>query len=186
MQSLINTIATILEASGWLAKACALVLVALVTANVFARYFLSAGNVGLQELEWHLISPIALLGMSYALQHGEHVRVDVFYEKMSEQTRILVDMLTAVLTFAVGAYLAWVSIPYVESSFAMGQGSPDPGGLPHRFLLKAFIPIGFGLLALQAISALLQALARFRHCLEGRASRSTNLANTARLAEENR
>ncbi len=32
----------------------------------------------------------------------------------------------------------------------IGEGSPDPGGLPYRFLLRAFIPLGFALLALQA------------------------------------
>lgn len=158
MKAIPRLIGQTLELSGTLAKACALILVALVTANVFARYFFSAGNVGLQELEWHLISPIALLGMSYALHHGEHVRVDVFYERMSHGVKTAVDITTALLTMVVGIYLAWLAIPYVEASYSMGQGSPDPGGLPHRFLLKAFIPIGFGLLALQALGALLKSV----------------------------
>ncbi len=162
MSGITRVIGNILDASGWLAKGCALALVVLVTANVLARYLFSAGNVGLQELEWHLISPIALLGMSYALHHGEHVRVDVFYERMSPSLQAVVDIATALLTLAISVYLAWVAVPYVYSAFAMGQGSPDPGGLPHRFLLKAFIPIGFGLLALQAINALLAAAARLR------------------------
>lgn len=166
MTALSQSIGRTLELSGTLAKACAFVLVALVTANVFARYFFSAGNVGLQELEWHLISPIALLGMSYALHHGEHVRVDVFYERMNHGVKTAVDIATALLTMAVGIYLAWLAIPYVEASYSMGQGSPDPGGLPHRFLLKAFIPIGFGLLALQALGALLKSLEQIRHAGE--------------------
>ncbi len=166
MTALPRAIGRTLEASGMLAKACAFVLVALVTANVFARYFFSAGNVGLQELEWHLISPIALLGMSYALHHGEHVRVDIFYERMSHGVKTAVDIATALLTMAVGLYFAWLAIPYVEASYSMGQGSPDPGGLPHRFLLKAFIPIGFGLLALQALGALLKSLEQIRYAGE--------------------
>ena len=149
-------------AAGHLARLCALAMVVLVTGNVLARYFFSAGNVGLQELEWHLISPIALLGMSYALHQGEHVRVDVFYERMPAVVRTGVDIATALLTMAVGGYLAWLAVPYVESSYALGQGSPDPGGLPHRFLLKAFIPIGFGLLALQALGFLLRSLGQRR------------------------
>ncbi len=162
MTAITRLIGRLLEASGSLAKACALILVALVTANVFARYFFSAGNVGLQELEWHLISPIALLGMSYALHHGEHVRVDVFYERMSQRTKALVDIATAFLTMGVGLYLAWLALSYVTASYSMGQGSPDPGGLPHRFLLKAFIPIGFTLLALQALGALIKTMQKIR------------------------
>lgn len=150
----------VLDGAGWLAKASAFALVLLVTGNVLARYFFSEGLVGLQELEWHLISPIALLGMSYALHQGEHVRVDVFYEHMRPRVQALVDAVTAVLTIGMALYLAWLSLPYVAASYQMGQGSPDPGGLPHRFLLKAFIPLGFGLLALQGMAALVLALER--------------------------
>lgn len=159
---MIRVIGRILQFSGAIAKASVFLLVALVSINVLARYFFSAGNVGLQELEWHLISPIALLGMAYALHHGEHVRVDVFYERMTARTQTWVDVATALLTMAVGLYLAWLAIPYVQASYAMGQGSPDPGGLPHRFLLKALIPIGFALLALQSIASLAEAIQRLR------------------------
>jgi len=47
----VRALGRVLECAGWLAKASALALVVLVTANVFARYFFSAGTVGLQELE---------------------------------------------------------------------------------------------------------------------------------------
>ena len=49
-------------------------------ANVLLRYVFSIGSVWAQELEWHLMVPICLFGMSYALRHGEHVRVDVLFQ----------------------------------------------------------------------------------------------------------
>ena len=162
MPTVTRSIERILEFSGWLAKASALVLVGLVVANVLMRYFFSTGSVGLQELEWHLISPIALLGMSYSLHHGDHVRVDVFYERMRPSVQSSIDCLTAVLTVAVSLWLVWLAIPYVYSAYEMGQGSPDPGGLPHRFILKAFIPLGFSLLALQSVLALMHSITRLR------------------------
>jgi TRAP-type mannitol/chloroaromatic compound transport system permease small subunit len=48
--------------------------------------------------------------------------------------------------------------PFVANAFAMGEGSPDPGGLPYRFLLKAAIPVGFGLLLLQGVAHMLRSL----------------------------
>lgn len=177
----LRAIGQVLAGAGWLAKASAFALVLLVTANVFARYFFSAGTVGLQELEWHLVSPIALLGMSYALHQGEHVRVDVFYERMGPRLQAGVDVVTAALTVAVAGYLAWLAVPYVAASYQMGQGSPDPGGLPHRFLLKAFIPLGFGLLALQGLAALLLALERLRPWRSGSARR---IGQNGRVPEE--
>ena len=38
------------------------------------------------------------------------------------------------------------------------EGSPDPGGIPFRFILKSCITIGFGLLLLQGISLALHSL----------------------------
>ena len=51
--------------------------------NVLLRYAFSIGSVWSQELEWHLLAPLVLFGMTYALQQGEHVRVDVFYARYS-------------------------------------------------------------------------------------------------------
>jgi TRAP-type mannitol/chloroaromatic compound transport system permease small subunit len=49
-----------------------------------------------------------------------------------------------------------LSIPYVEQAYRIGEGSPDPGGLPHRFIIKACLPLGFLLLALQAMQMTLE------------------------------
>ena len=49
-------------------------------ANVLLRYGFSIGSIWMQELEWHIMVPICLLGMSYALLKGEHVRVDVVFQ----------------------------------------------------------------------------------------------------------
>jgi TRAP-type mannitol/chloroaromatic compound transport system permease small subunit len=32
------------------------------------------------------------------------------------------------------------------------EGSPDPGGIPFRFLIKGCIPVGFTLILLQGVS----------------------------------
>jgi TRAP-type mannitol/chloroaromatic compound transport system permease small subunit len=41
---------------------------------------------------------------------------------------------------------------FTMTSFAMLEGSPDPGGIPFRFIIKGCIPAGFTLLLLQGIS----------------------------------
>ena len=38
------------------------------------------------------------------------------------------------------------------NSWSIQEGSPDPGGIPFRFLVKGAIPVGFSLLLLQGIS----------------------------------
>ena len=130
--------------------ACVLVMflmIADVFFNVTARYFFKYGNVGLQELEWHFFSVIILLGMSYALKDDAHVRVDIFYEKMSVKKRALINMAGVILFILPLALLvAWLSWDYVVEAYESGEGSADPGGLPHRWVIKAFIPFSFWLL----------------------------------------
>ncbi|WP_430475696.1 TRAP transporter small permease subunit [Thalassospira lucentensis] len=152
----------IVDIAGWGAALSGLALVLVVGGNVLLRYLFNSGSVAMQELEWHLVSPIALMGMAYGMRHGGHVRVDFLYERLGVRARAIIDLFSAVLMVILGATLIWFSIPYVSQSIMMGEGSPDPGGLPYRFLLKAFIPIGFGLMLLQAIA---QGLMNYRQII---------------------
>jgi len=85
------------RATSWLALA----IVVLMAVNVLLRYLFSEGSVWGQELEWHLLAPLILFGMSYALLHGEHVRVDVLYAGFSERRKLQVDLLSAFLCIAI-------------------------------------------------------------------------------------
>ena len=137
--------------------------VALVGMNVILRYVLRIGPMELQELEWHMISPIALIGMCYALRHNDHVKVDIFYDKFDERLRDFVDLLAALATIVISVLIIDFSIGFVDQAYFVDEGSPDPGGLPHRWLLRSFIPIGFTILAMQAFGNLLKAdLTAFR------------------------
>lgn len=139
------------ECTAWIA----LVIVVLMAVNVLLRYAFSIGSVWAQELEWHLLAPLILFGMSYTLRHGEHVRVDIVYGRFPDRTKRVVDLVSALLTIALSILVIWFSLNYVHQSYVIDEGSPDPGGLPHRFLLKSLIPIGFALLLLQAIASAL-------------------------------
>lgn len=127
-------------------------MVVLVAINVILRYLFRIGPVSLQELEWHLMSPIALIGMSYALRHGDHVRVDIFFERFGRTLQEFIDLAAAIVTVIIAIVIIKLSLGFVYQAYAIGEGSPDPGGLPYRFLLRAFIPLGFALLAVQAFA----------------------------------
>jgi TRAP-type mannitol/chloroaromatic compound transport system permease small subunit len=128
-----------------------LLLVLLVTFNVASRYLFSWGTVWLQEAEWHLLAVIALFGITYTLRHGEHVRVDMLYERMTPRGQHLVDCVSALVLIAVALLAIRFSLNYVGQSWRIGEVSADPGGIPARYALKALIPIGFAVMILQAI-----------------------------------
>jgi TRAP-type mannitol/chloroaromatic compound transport system permease small subunit len=151
-ERLADAIEAVVDVFGRLAALVGVALVLLVAGNVFARYFFHTGTIWLQELEWHLIAPIALLGMSYTLLKGEQVRVDFLYERMPRALRQVLEIATGILTIIFAVIVVKLSLPFVEQAWRMGEGSPNPGGMPHRAVLKALIPFGFALLGLQGLA----------------------------------
>lgn len=138
------------------------VIAVLVCMDAGARYFLHEGSIAVQELEWHLFAVVFLLGGAYTLKHDEHVRVDLVYRSRwcSDKTRAWIDLLgTLVLLFPFCLLVVLKSAPFVASAFSFAEHSPDPGGLSHRWVIKAAIPVGFSLLLLQGLANAARALA---------------------------
>ena len=152
----VRRIEALIDAVGRATLYLTLVMIGLVAVNVLLRYSLSFGSVWSQELEWHLLATIILLGMSYALQRGENVRVDVFYANFTPRAKFVVNLASGVLTLAIALLFIKLSASYVAQSWAIGETSADPGGIPWRWAVKGLIPLGFGLLALQTVGALMR------------------------------
>ncbi len=134
--------------TSWLALGIALVM----GANVLLRYAFSYGFIWAQELEWHIFVPICLFGMSYALLHGEHVRVDVLFQYFSSRNKHRVEVISAFISMAFCLIVIWLSVPYVYQSWSIGEGTANPGGIEYRYIVKSLIPIGFAILFLQSLS----------------------------------
>ena len=131
------------------------VLLVVIVVNVLLRYAFSEGRIELEELQWHLYSIGFLLGLAYAYQADTHIRVDVLHERMAPRTQAWVELYGILLfVFPFIALVLIYSVPFVYASFQLSEISPSPGGLPMRWLIKAFLPIGFLLLLLAAISRL--------------------------------
>jgi TRAP-type mannitol/chloroaromatic compound transport system permease small subunit len=148
----VNGIGGVVWLFGWIAAWACVVLVLLVAGDVFVRYLFRTGSIWLQELQWHLISPIALFGMSFALYCGEQVRVDVLFERYPPWLCRTIEVIGGVALMLIAVYALKLSLPWVHQSWLRGEASPNPGGLPMRWALKGLIPLGFGLLALQGLA----------------------------------
>jgi len=133
----------------WLVLLCVIVL------NVVLRYAFGEGRVEFEEIQWHLYSAGFLLGMSFAYAGDNHVRVDVIHERLSARHQAWIE-LYGILLFLLPfiALILIYSLPFVADSYAFGEVSQAPGGLPLRWLIKAALPLGFGLLLLTTIARL--------------------------------
>lgn len=143
------------ELTGKLVSWLVLAMVLLVSYDVTMRYFFLSGSVALQEMEWHLFSLIFLIGAAYTFKHDDHVRLDLIYKSkfMNDKRRAWVNLsgsLFLLIPFCI--LIITTTWPFIYQSYIHLEGSPDPGGLPYRWILKASIPLGFTLLLLQGIS----------------------------------
>lgn len=140
----------------WMGKFAAwttALVVAVVFVDVVMRYAFGISFVFTQELEWHLFAFIFLIGAGYTLLKDGHVRVDIFYQRLSTKGKAWINLLGVIFFLIPGCLMILLtSMKFVQSSFAVMEGSPDPGGIPYRWVLKSCILIGFILVLLQGLS----------------------------------
>lgn len=159
MGTLIRVIDFIGEWSGRVVMWLGLLLFLVTAYETTQRYLFRSTSVGLQEMTWHLYSLLFLLGLAYTLKHDAHVRVDIFYDKMSERAQAMVNLFSLIcLLIPLCLIMIGFSWKFFMVAYQIGEKSGDPGGLPARWLLKASIPFGFSLLLLQGGSNILKNL----------------------------
>ncbi len=155
------TLDRISKYAGYLSAILVVILSLLVVYDAAMRYMFSSGSIALQEVEWHLFDVIFLLGLTYALKHDKHVRVDIFFERYSKETRAIVQILS-VLLLVIPFSLVFLSdsIDMLIQSYLQHEISSDPGGLTHRYVIKGVLVLAFILLLIQALSEILKAFQR--------------------------
>jgi len=128
-----------------------LLLVLVTFAVVVLRYVFDSGSIALQEATTYLHACVFLIGMAYTLQQDAHVRVDIFYARLSRQAKAWVDLFgTLFLLLPFLLFVTWISWLYIADSWSVLEGSREAGGLPGVFLLKSLILVMTFLLSLQA------------------------------------
>lgn len=147
----------------WLVIAMMLVQFTLVV----MRYVFSIHSIVMQESVMAMHAMVFMLGAAWTLRHDGHVRVDIFYRKLSARGRAWVDLGgTLFLLIPVVLFIAIGSFGYVRSSWAILERSSD-SGLPTVFLLKSLILVMMALLLLQGIAQLIRQALILRHRLPG-------------------
>ncbi|NNF49192.1 MAG: TRAP transporter small permease subunit [Woeseiaceae bacterium] len=132
---------------------------------VVMRYLFDAGFIWLQELVIWMHGAVFMLGAAYTLRDENHVRVDIFYRKMSATQRAWVDAVGVVLfLFPLCGYLAWAAFDFAAASWSMRETSREPGGLAYPLVpvLKSIIVVAPLAIILQGLALLLRSVLRIR------------------------
>jgi len=155
----VSIIESVSEWAGRIAAWLVVLMIGIVVFDVLNRVIFRDGSVALQELEWHLFAVIFLVGSAYTLKHDAHVRLEMFYQNFSTRGRAWVNLFgTLFFLFPLCYVVITSAVPFIETAFQFSESSPDPGGLPFRFVIKSAIPCGFLLLFLQGVALMMQSV----------------------------
>ncbi|MFW2440029.1 MAG: TRAP transporter small permease subunit [Arenicellales bacterium] len=159
MQNIVQIIDRVNDVIGRSIAWFTLVMVLVTFLIVVLRYAFNLGWIAMQESVIYLHALVFMLGAAYTLKQNAHVRVDIFYDKLSDRARAWVDLSGAMLLLVPFClFIIVISWNYVTLSWSLLEGSRDAGGLPAVFLLKTAIPVMAGLLMLQGVAQALRSI----------------------------
>ena len=139
----------------WLVLAATLIS----AGNAIARKAFNIGSNAFLEIQWYLFGAVFLLGAGYTFLQNAHVRIDVVASRLSMRTRMFIDI-AGIIVFVLPMcwFMIDFALPVVKGAYVSGEMSSNSGGLI-RWPVYALVPIGFGLLGVQAISELIKRFA---------------------------
>lgn len=128
-------------------------------ANAIVRKVFDNSSNAFLEIQWYLFSASFLLAAGYTLFNGEHVKIDLIYNRWSKRARMWIDVFgfTVFLT-PVCLVVLYFSLPFFWQAFQSGEVSGNAGGLI-RWPVYLMLPLGFTLLLLQGWSELIKRVA---------------------------
>jgi TRAP-type mannitol/chloroaromatic compound transport system permease small subunit len=131
--------------------------------NALIRYMLSESSNAWLEIQWYLFAACVMLGASQVLRVNEHVRVDVFYGRLSGRGKVLVDLFgLIVFLLPVMALMLYYSWPLFLRMYETGEMSNSAGGLI-RWPVMLTLPLGFALMLLQGVAEVIKRIAWLMH-----------------------
>jgi len=128
---------------------------------VVGRYVFGVNSIAAQESVLYMHSTLFMLAAGYTLLVDKHVRVDVFYAKVSNAAQRRINLFGHLffLMPTMLALLYW-SWPSVINSWKIFEGPISVGGLRAVFLLKSLIPLFCVLLLLQSVASIIRLTTR--------------------------
>lgn len=163
MLKLVKKLENINELVGRLIAWLTLLIVLVTFLVVILRYGFNFGSIALQESTSYFHAFVFMLGAAYTLKHDGHVRVDIFYRKMTKTKKAWVDLLgTLFLLFPVCLFIFIASWDYVFVSWGLLEESGEAGGLAYVYILKTALLIMPLLLMIQGSAIVLRNLITIR------------------------
>lgn len=127
--------------------------------EVFMRYVMNTPTTWVADMTVMTYGSLFMLGASYGMLKGAHVRTDIFWDGFSARTRGIIDSVSYLLLFLPVMVLIFaISIDDVFYAYSIDERSILGLWHPVIWPFRAVIPLSAFLLFAQGLSELLKAL----------------------------
>lgn len=137
------------------------VLAAILLYSVFSRVFLGQPVNWSLEMSQFVLSAYYLLGGAYSLQMDSHVRMDLFYGKLSARKRAFTDAITILFVIFYLVILFRGGLSSTEYAITYGQKNYTAWA-PPLWPIKSVMTLGIFLMLLQLVSQFFKDVAMAR------------------------
>lgn len=114
----------------WLFGSIFLALTAVVTVETLSRKVFNISLQGADELGGYALAVGSTIAFSLALMGRNHIRVDVFHERLPRAAQAFLNWFSIVTIAAFGIFVAWVATKVLTDTLAYGSTAQTPWATP--------------------------------------------------------
>lgn len=153
MQSVLLAVDRLSAFVGKLFAWAILVMVGLITYEVFMRYVMRSPTAWAYDMGYMLYGAIFIMSGAYALSTAAHVRGDVIYRLWRPRAQATIDLLLyLVFFFPAIIALVYAGYNFAEFSWRIGERSSSGPGGPPVYYFKTLIPVAAAFLFIQGMA----------------------------------
>ena len=155
MKKILKAIDTVSESSGLAARFFSVALILVMVTEVTMRYVFNRPTMWAYEVSIFLGAAIYSMAFAYVMRHNAHVRVDVFYTRLSPRGKAIIDVIGGIIIFLpLMVALLQASGTWTIKAWIMKEKSFETYWFPPLYPLRTIALLGFILLTVQGLAKL--------------------------------
>ena len=128
-----------------------LAIVLLIVSNVLGRYFFDWRFDFAVYVSWQLYAIVIILGASYSLSKGSHIRTDIYWKNFSDRTKAIIDLIGYCCFFPAIGILTYYSAMDTWRSISIWEKSSNTMLQLIIWPYKASLTLGLVLLLIYGV-----------------------------------
>ena len=125
-----NVLTKFTKIFGVLAAFSILLIMIMVSADVFFRYVFNSPIMGAMEFSLMLMIAVVYLGLGYTEISDRHIVIDILYKKFNQKYQRIISKINCIILLVISTILFWDSFAVFLDSFKINEILPGMASFP--------------------------------------------------------